>query len=110
MGIATLLVESASLCGIWAVVFLVLCVLRSPGQTIILGTMSHVQVRRSMTAPGTHESDSNVLFVPRVGYRATVDHTLGHSWKGLEQRQELRRGRDRTRGWGVGAPICAYWH
>ncbi|KAF8550106.1 hypothetical protein OG21DRAFT_1420211 [Imleria badia] len=44
MSIATMLIESAALYGAWSLVFLILCIQRSPGQTIILATMSQVQV------------------------------------------------------------------
>ncbi|KIJ64176.1 hypothetical protein HYDPIDRAFT_90945 [Hydnomerulius pinastri MD-312] len=42
--LAAILVESAALYGVWSFVFLILCVKGSPGQTIILTTMSQVQV------------------------------------------------------------------
>ncbi|KAF9236536.1 hypothetical protein BU15DRAFT_49853 [Melanogaster broomeanus] len=44
MNLATILVESAALYGVWSFVFLILCVEGSPGQTIILATMSQIQV------------------------------------------------------------------
>ncbi|KAF8121143.1 hypothetical protein EV363DRAFT_956056 [Boletus edulis] len=44
MSIATILIESAALYGAWSLAFLILCVLQSPGQTIILATISHIQV------------------------------------------------------------------
>lgn len=44
MSIATMLIESAALYGAWSLVFLILCIQRSPGQTIILATMSQIQV------------------------------------------------------------------
>ncbi|KAI9457370.1 hypothetical protein HD554DRAFT_1779507 [Boletus coccyginus] len=44
MSIATMLIESAALYGVWSLVFLILCIQESPGQTIILATMSQIQV------------------------------------------------------------------
>ncbi|KAG9310776.1 hypothetical protein JVU11DRAFT_8625 [Chiua virens] len=44
MNIVTMLIESAALYGTWSLVFLILSILRSPGQTIVLATMSHIQV------------------------------------------------------------------
>ncbi|KAF9218641.1 hypothetical protein BS17DRAFT_719999 [Gyrodon lividus] len=44
MSLATILVESAALYGVWSFVFLILCVKGSPGQTIVLATMSQIQV------------------------------------------------------------------
>ncbi|KAG8215536.1 hypothetical protein J3R82DRAFT_9194 [Butyriboletus roseoflavus] len=43
MSIATVLIESASVYAVWSIVFFVLYILQSPGQTVILATMPHVQ-------------------------------------------------------------------
>jgi len=48
MSIVTMLIESAALYGAWSLVFLILCIQQSPGQTIILATMSQIQVSRRM--------------------------------------------------------------
>ncbi|KAH0826096.1 hypothetical protein J3R83DRAFT_5842 [Lanmaoa asiatica] len=42
--IATMLIESAALYGAWSLMFLILCVLRNPGQAIILAMMPQIQV------------------------------------------------------------------
>jgi hypothetical protein len=44
MNLATILVESAALYGVWSFVFLMLCIKGSPGQIIFLGTMTQIQV------------------------------------------------------------------
>ncbi|KIK91757.1 hypothetical protein PAXRUDRAFT_613134 [Paxillus rubicundulus Ve08.2h10] len=44
MSLATILVESAALYGVWSLLFLILSVKGSPVQTIILATMSEIQV------------------------------------------------------------------
>ena len=69
MSIATMLIESAALYGTWSIVLLVLCIQRSPGQTIILATMSHIQVSHSLSRdpidPRTHGVD-RLTNLPRI--------------------------------------------
>jgi hypothetical protein len=61
MSIATILIESAALYGAWSLVFLILCIRQSPGQTIILATMGQIQVSCRMSGdpidPGTRGSN-----------------------------------------------------
>jgi len=42
--IATLLIESAALYATWSLLYLILCVLHSPAQILVLGTMCQIQV------------------------------------------------------------------
>lgn len=44
MSIAAMLIESAALYGAWSLMFLILCIIQSPGQIILLGTMAQIQV------------------------------------------------------------------
>ena len=64
MSLATMLIESAALYGGWSLAFLILYILQSVGQTIILATMSQIQVSRltawALSYPFRNARESNL--------------------------------------------------